>query len=70
MQIFVYSRMAKVLASLAQYDNDDEGEVRERAILIMNSFVWQVGLVHTHVSSTQTCTFRHYVVCYFGNDLN
>lgn len=36
--------MAKVLATLAQYN--DEDEVRERAIVIMNSFVWQVGLIH------------------------
>ena len=39
--------MAKVLSFLAQYDRDDgDGDVRERAIFIMNSFVWQVGLDH------------------------
>ena len=39
--------MAKVLSLLAQYDRDDgDGDVRERAIVIMNSFVWQVGLDH------------------------
>jgi hypothetical protein len=37
--------MARVLASLAQYDKDS-GDVRERAIFIMNMFVWQVGLGH------------------------
>ena len=55
--------MAKILSLLAQYDRDDgDGDVRERAVVIMNSFVWQVGLDHMIMtliiidssSSTQT----------------
>lgn len=61
--------MAKVLASLAQYDDDNE-EVRGRAIVIMNSFVWQVGSVHSRFKYMDLHILRLYVVCCFGNDRN
>lgn len=53
--------MAKVLATLAQY-NDDEGKVRERAVAIMNSFVWQVGLD----SHTLMKLMTHFETVQFG----
>ena len=56
--------MAKVLASLAQYDRDN-GDVRERAIVIMNSFVWQVGLDHMTLLNFIVVVLVHGLTCMF-----
>ena len=57
------------MSFLAQYDRDD-GDVREKAIFIMNSFVWQVGLDHMIMTLINTivdlvyrlaCTVFHFV---------